>query len=391
MNMNDLLSFSRSTKSIGSGNINTKIDSLPKINIDRSNISPDNNSNFLLNNNSPPTIPNITISKINSKEQSSFIRGKKIKNTHISPLPSMQSLTPLCQLSSLSPFQAQKTNSNLLNVNYLFHSKQNNNLGNNLNRSRLSMADNIVKQLSRRSFVDPGGNNALYQQSGETANLKLVEKELQFKLLDMSMQIENNKNSDDEESNTFSGLNNIDKQDKIWHKNVKNELESYKKEFSFKDLRRKSVNVNEVNQIYNLNSFYNLGKGVKRGNKTIVKGSMVHKMGTNNNNLNTSSFRNDLSKTNINMNMNKGRRRSLNKYTTYGINWANNNMSINKGNKSMYINLKKNMSINRNVSFNNKTVFVNKNNISMNKFMSISEKNKEYENKYRTIKRNKEL
>ena len=246
MNMNDLLSFSRSTKSIGSGKINTKIDNHSKINIDRSNISPDNNSNFLLNNNSPPTIPNITISKINSKEQSSCIRGKKIKNTHISPIPS---LTPLSQLSSLSPYQAQKTNSNLLNVNYLFHSKQNNNLGNNLNRSRLSMADNIVKQLSRRSFVDTGGNNALYQQSGETANLKLVEKELQFKLLDMSMQIENNKNSDEEDSNTFSGLNNNDKPDKFWHKNVKNELESYKKELSIKYDRRKSVNVNEVKQI----------------------------------------------------------------------------------------------------------------------------------------------
>ena len=39
----------------------------------------------------------------------------------------------------------------------------------------------------------------------------------------------------------------------------------------------------------------------------------------------------------------------------------NNNMSFNKGNKSMYINLKKNMSINRNtnISLNNKTVFVN--------------------------------
>ena len=202
MNINDLLSFSRSTKSIGSGKIISKIDNLPNINIDHSNISPENNSNFLLNNNSPPTLPNITISKINSKEQSSCLKGKRIKNTHVSNIPSEN---PLSQLSSVSPFQAQKTNSNLLNVNYLFLPKQNNNLGNNLNRSRLSMADNIVKQLSRRSFVDPGGNNALYQQSGETTNLKLVEKELQFKLLDMSMQIENNKNSDDEESNTFSG------------------------------------------------------------------------------------------------------------------------------------------------------------------------------------------
>ena len=259
-----------------------------------------------------------------------------------------------------------------------------------MNRSKLSMADNIVKQM----FVDPSGNNALYQQSGgETTNLKLVEKELQFKLLDMSMQIENDKNSDEEDSNTISGLNNKDKPDKYWHKNVKNELESYKKELSIKDARRKSVNVNEINQIYNLNSSYDFGKTIKRGNKTIVKGlnkSIVHKMGTNNN-LNTSGFQNDFSKTNINMNMNKGRRSGLNKYTTYGINWANNSMSFNKGNKSMYINLKKNMSINRNVNFNNKTVFVNKNNISMNKFISIAEKNKEYENKYRIIKRNKEL
>ena len=50
-------------------------------------------------------------------------------------------------------------------------------------------------------------NQPLYDES-PVANLKMVQKELQFKLLDMSIQIENGAGTDDEESSYFSNLKN---------------------------------------------------------------------------------------------------------------------------------------------------------------------------------------
>ena len=389
--MNEKPAFSRSSKNINPGYINEKMERFPKINIDRSYVFPQKKSSKKLNIYSPPNMPNIRINKISSKENN-FFRAKKSKNSHISPIPSLTNLLSPTQ----NQFSLSKKNNNLLQVNYLFHKNPNN----NMNKTGLSIADTILRQKTRNSMMDADGNSALYEQSG--TNLKLVEKELQFKLLDMSMNIDY-KNSDDEDSYNFSNINNNitnsnDNTNKFWHKNVKNELESCNQEIKMRNARRNSVNVNDIKQIYNLNNFEFGNRGSPKGNKTIIKGGLnstfINKLGTNNNH-NISTYRDELNKSNMNGYTNNRRRKSLNITNGLGLNWMN-NMSFNRGNKSMYMNVKNNASMNKtNISFNNKTVFVNKNNLNMsmniNRFMSNAEKNREYENKFRVIKRNKEL
>ena len=88
------------------------------------------------------------------------------------------------------------------------------------------------------------------------ANLKLIEKELQFKLLDMSIQIENNKILNREDTDDFFDIKN---------ENNKNIFSNYELEANKNDIINtgiQSINENEINYIYNLNNINNINKNL---------------------------------------------------------------------------------------------------------------------------------
>ena len=360
-NNNELRQFPRSSKNVQFNDINGKIDNIPKMNMDASYVFQKKKSNNIITNN---LHPNKSFMHMQSAELN-YLKAKKLKNTHIS-------------------FNNPLLKNNFLHPNYVFGAKQNN----NLNRSIMSIKDNFYnRQIDKNNILD-SSKQELLEQSGKT-NLKLIQKELQFKLLDMSIQIENG-NSDDEESNAFSNLQNDKNNNNLWEKNVKNELESYKNEIKTNNTRRKSLNVYDIDQIYNLN---NLNKGFKPLNKSINKGfnkCKTNKLGINNNQ-NIISYRKELSKTNLVLN--NSRRKSLSDFRN-NLNNINKNSFIGN-NKSMYINLN-NMSMNKNnmsfINVNNKSMYIHGNNsFIMNKMLLNAEKNREYENKYRILVRPKEL
>ena len=355
---NEFKKISRSSKNVIFDGIKEKNENFPKLNADHSFIYQNKkNSNNILN----------ISQKINEQN---YAKSKKLKNTNIlfnNPL---------------------KKTSNFLHPNYIYVSKKNNN---NLNRSK-SLLDNAYNLKSHKTQKAKNSlkNTILYDNFSQ-ANLKLVQKKLQFKLLDMSIQIENNVNSEGEDSLTnYEKANN-----NFWGKNVENELESYKNEMTM-GKRRNSINVSDINQINNLNNSPNNNKGLKNHysgfsrcktkNITIKSNSPI-----------ITSFRNDLSNTNLSINKNDRRKSFIINRNNININRFNNNNNSyihNANNKSMYIHNANNMSLFRNnISFNanNKSMYINRNNISVNKMIINSHQVMEYENKYRIIKRNKEL
>ena len=68
--MNEMPIYSRYSKDIQTSSINTKGNALPKININRSHLTPEKDSNKFLN--LPKNIPSITINKESSIEQSNL-------------------------------------------------------------------------------------------------------------------------------------------------------------------------------------------------------------------------------------------------------------------------------------------------------------------------------
>ena len=356
---NDFQRFSRSSKNVNFANIKDKIEKIPKININDTYLVQPDNANRLINN-SPQPNQSMSIHNISVNEPT-FQKSKRLNNMNITYI------------------NHPKKNNNLLHPNYLFLPKQN-----NLNRSKLSINDGFHKQKSKKTIID-AINQPMYEHSSKT-NLKLVQKELQYKLLDMSIQIENNMEQDDDNSN-FSSLKN-DKTNNFWGRNVKKELESYKNEIK---VRRSSATINDIAKFQELiNANRSINKGYNR--------CQTNKYLLNNNNMNHQNitlFRNDLNKTNISVNKNN-RRKSFNlNRNNNGIN--RNNISfnfLNMNNKSMYINRNTNTIMSKNnlsMNMHNKSTYINSNNISINKLILNSIQHKEYENKYRIVYRTKEL
>ena len=325
---NDFKKVSHSSKNALFEDIKERNENFSKMNIDRSFAYLSNkNCNNLLN-----------------------IRSKKIKNTqilHYNPLKKMNKM---------------------LHLNYLYKNKQNN----NLNKSKKTLVD-----IYNKKTKNPREDNILIDQSSN-CNLKLVQKELQYKLLDMSIQIENNVNSEDNESNSLSHYEKTN--NNFWGKSIKNEIESGEK-IGEDGKRRKSINVNDCNQINNLNNATN--KAFQSYNKD-------YKSNTSINFQNVLSFRNEL---NNNINMNKNNRRNSviiqNKINLNKFNNSGSFINFNK-NKSMYIHNNNNITLIKNTqSFikNNKSMYLSSRNVNVNKMIM----NIEYENQHRVIKRNKEL
>ena len=272
---NDLNKISHSSKNVNYENLSQKNNNFPKITIDSSLLHTTNKSNNKL----------LNITKINEQNH---LKSKITRNT---------------QISSYNPI---KKTTNFFHPNYLCTSKQNN----NLNKSKLSIPN--VYQKSKKSIRD----NILFDHTSQ-CNLKLVQKELQYKLLDMSMQIDNQANSEDEDSNTLSNYEKANMN--FWGKNVKNELELTQKEVKENRQRRKSY---DINQLYSLNNVY---KGFKPTNLAFKKSISM-------NFANKLSFVNDINNSNIINSTKKRNSVNLKRKST------NLNSFIHNNNKSMYIN-----------------------------------------------------
>ena len=340
--------LSRSSKNVKYENIGEKIDK-KKINPDRSYVFHSKRSNKLL-----PVSPKnnhvITYNNNISINEPYFHKSKRLG------------------INNVSFIMPKANNNNLLHLNYLYIPKE------NLNKSNVSISNDYLRTKSKNS------RQTRYKQSSKT-NLKLVQKELQFKLLDMSMQIENGQ-SDDDDSNYFSN----DKTDKTVSKlkahNIKQELELFKNDI--KNNRRKSVNIADINKLNNLNNIYNVNKGVLNKCKTNKLG--INSM-NNNSFINITSFRNELSKNNVSINKNN-KRKSFCINRGQSLNLLNNNFT-----KTSILN-KNNISITRNnisMNWNNKSMNLNRNNISMNRMLNANQAIIEMENKYRIVLKKKEL
>ena len=230
---NDFKRFSRSSKNVNFANIKDKIEKFPKFNINDTYIAHPENANRLINN-SPQSNQNRNIHNISINEPT-YQKPKRFNKMNITYI------------------NHPKKNNYLLHPNYLFLPKQN-----NLNKSKLSINDGFHNAKSKKTIID-AINQPVYEHSEKT-NLKLVQKELQYKLLDMSIQIENNMDQDNDDSN-FSSLKN-DKTNNFWGRNVKNELESYKNEIK---VRRSSATINDIEKFHELiNANRSINKGFNR-------------------------------------------------------------------------------------------------------------------------------
>ena len=348
--------LSRSSKNVVYGNIEQKLDKR-RVNPDRSYVLHSKKSNKYFPISPKNNNPVITYNNNISINEPYFHKSKRLGINN-----------------NVSFIMPKTNNNNLLHLNYLYMPKD------NLNKSIASISNDILRtksKISKQTAYRPSS-----RQSSKT-NLKLVQKELQFKLLDMSMQIENGQ-SDDDDSNYFSNNKNDKVESKILAQNMKQELFKNK----IKMNRSNSVNIADINKLNNLNSFYNFNKP---GACNKCKTNKLGINGMNNNSfINITSFRNDLSKNNI---VNKNNKRKS--FCVNNINRSQNfNLLTNNNFTKTSILNKNNISMNKNnlsMNWNNRSMNLNRNNISMNKMLNANQAIIEMENKYRIVLKKKEL
>ena len=198
-------------------------------------------------------------------------------------------------------------------------------------------------------------------------NLKQIERELQYKLLDMSIQIENDSEKDDTTSNLEFDL--LRGQNKRYTENPQ------RKKFSdtIKKIKtNESKNNNNVVKLSQIRANADIKKEIETNNKT----------------------------ENIKKEAKMGRRQSfmpksflIKKFEKHP---QQNNEKINQSvNMNLYRdlipNINKDLTEKDLASINNKSMLITKKKINIKKILLYSLKNEEFENKYRLLMRNKEL
>ena len=260
---------------------------------------------------------------------------------------------------------ASPTKNNFLQLNYLYKPKESNNINRNaanksfLNKSRLSVVEGLHKRKSINTSIISACSKPIKEPNSQT-NLKVIQKELQFKLLDMSMAIENNANSDDDDDNYFSNEKISEK------KSLKYEISSLKSDINLH--RKKSVVLGNSPNLFNLNNFNN--KGLKSLNKSHNKGINSYKK----NNIgffNLTSFRGGQNNTK------NARRKSFS--------GGRNSILSRSSRTSLILNASGINSHQR-----NSAIFKGVN-MSVNSFTTNYMQNIEFENKYRALLKQKEL
>ena len=248
-------------------------------------------------------------------------------------------------------------------MNYIYKPKESNNINRNgankniLNKSKVSGAEGFHKRKSINSSIISAVNKPIQEYSSQT-NLKVIQKELQFKLLDMSMAIENTPNSDEDDDNYFSNEKKTEK------KNLDYEISSLKSDINAK--RKMSVIIGNSANIFN--NFNN--KELKNLNKSHNKGINSFKK----NNIgffNLASFR--------------GGQNNIKSFRRKSFSGGRNSIMNNSSRKSLTFN-----GSSLNITKRN-SMFFSRVNMSVNNFSTNHMQNIEFENKYRNVLKKKEL
>ena len=214
-------------------------------------------------------------------------------------------------------------------------------------------------------------------------NLKQIQRELQYKLLDMSIQIENDSDNDKEEDYIDQELNFKRKEKK-----------------RFTEYPRSNVRHTSLKQLL-------LEKKLSNDKiKSAIKGdnnNNSNKLLQNNNNINNnikSNINNNDNSVNNNVNM-RGRRQSFMPKNLLLANKFEKNIPVNKNKLNLTVNMnlyrdlipniKMTATENELFNVNNKSMLVSKKKINIKKILLYSIKNEEFENKYRLLTRQKEL
>ena len=197
-------------------------------------------------------------------------------------------------------------------------------------------------------------------------NLKQVQKELQYKLLDMSIQIENDSDNDDNYLNPEMNI----------QRNQKKRFTDYtpknNKHINFKTIH--SNNINNINK-YQLSPKSNndLKKGITSGSNNPSPKNKPKLAGRRLSFMPKCSLTNKFEK-NIQANNNRL------------------NLSVNMNlYRDLFPNINDQLSTKELVNINNKSMLVSKKKINIKKILLYSLKNEEFENKYRLLTRQKEL
>ena len=211
-------------------------------------------------------------------------------------------------------------------------------------------------------------------------NLKQIQRELQYKLLDMSIQIENDSDNDNDKDMDY----------------IDQELNFQRKEKKrFTEYPRSNVRHTSLKQLL-------LEKKLSNDKiKSAIKGdnNNSNKSLQNMNNINSNINNNDVS-VNNNVKM-RGRRQSFmpknlllaNKFEkNIPVNGKRLNLSVNMNlYRDLIPNIKMTSTENDLYNINNKSMLVSKKKINIKKILLYSLKNEEFENKYRLLTRQKEL
>ena len=238
---NKISTAPHSSKNLNFTSIND-INNKSKLNLQKSSVQENNKINKLINN-FQHNLPNIAKNKVKENEPN-IMRSKNLKYSHISLY------NPLMK------------NNNSFYQNYLFIPK------NNLKKNKLSALDDSYRRRSKNSIMDAKNNYKV--------NLKLIEKELQFKLFDMSIQIENDNFLKKDDTDDFLDIKN-ENNNNIFSNY---ELEGNKNEII--NIGMQSVNKNEINYIYSLNNINNTNQNLSFANISDIKGnqeSNINKLG----------------------------------------------------------------------------------------------------------------
>ena len=345
-NVNDVPYYPESSKTINFSNQGSNIDnSAMKIEIKKDQLTP---------------VHNTKRKKSDNQFLSMFPRNNdKMKNSVLSVNPERETSAKKKQLKNtfISLHNPLKiSNKNLFNI--MPYTKRPH-FG---QKNKLSLGDTQFFMQRRNSH-----QNDFHMENHSRMNLRQVQRELQFKLLDMSIQIEND--SDNEGDYIDQQLN--------FKRNTKKR---------FTEHPRSNLRHNSYKKLQTENKLNNVKFSLSQIKKEIDL-----------NNYKTNNTKNDQPKNN----KMRGRRQSfMPKSFLYASKFdktpqPNNqrlNLSVNMNlYRDLIPNINMNISQNECQNLSNKSMFISKKKINIKKILLHSIKNEEFENKYRLLMRQKEL
>ena len=291
---------------------------------------------------------------------------EKMKQTFLSTNPEIENNNKIKQLKNTFMSVRHSSRNSFKNLYNIMSHKKNSHL---YHMNKLSLGETQLLMNRRNSH-----QVHFFEKKNSKKNLKQIQRELQYKLLDMSIQIENENDSDDDDNNYINPEVQFKRQEKKRFTEYRNKNKN--RHISFKKIQTGYNNVNNTK----------LQLTPTKSNPDLIKG------------LTTNSIYEPTKPKPKN-----GRRQSF--MPRASLTPLANKFEKNIQPNNKRLNLSVNMNLYRNIfphidneltnkdltNINNKTVLISKNQINIKKILLYSIKNEEFENKYRLLMRQKEL